>query len=190
MSEQFELAVFETGLGWFGALGHEGQLTRILIGHDSPQSILQAVLDREQLTLAEVEVADWYPELEKLLTQYGDGQPVDLSGIKLTWPQILTPFRQRVVRATRKIPWGQTVSYGELARRSGSPKAARAVGTVMASNRFPIIIPCHRVVAGGGRLGGFSAPRGTELKIQLLANEAAVPVSAHSSFATRKAGRN
>jgi len=189
MSEQHKLAGFETGLGWMGVLGAAARVTRILIGHDSLQGILQSVLEREELTLAEVEIADWCPELEDLLTRYAGGEPVDLSGAKLSWPHTLTPFRRRVVAATRKIPWGQTISYGELARRSGSPRAARAVGTVMSTNRFPIVIPCHRVVSAGGGLGGFTAPRGTDLKSQLLANEASVPVIADSSFATRKGRR-
>jgi methylated-DNA-[protein]-cysteine S-methyltransferase len=189
MPTPYTLAGFPTGLGWIGVLGEAGQVTRILIGQDSLRGILQAVLEREELTLADVEIADWCPELEDLLTRFADGEPVELSRVRLKWPRALTPFRRRVVAATRKIPWGQTISYGELARRSGSPGAARAVGTVMSSNRFPLVIPCHRVVSGGGGLGGFTAPRGTDLKRQLLANELAVPVIADSSFATRKAGR-
>ena len=189
MSPQYRLAGFQTELGWMGVLGAATQVTRILIGHDSLNGILQSVLDREELTLAEVEIADWCPELEDLLTRYAGGEPVDLSGVTLSWPNALTPFRRRVVAATRKIGWGQTISYGELARRSGSPRAARAVGTVMATNRFPIVVPCPRVVSGSGGLGGFTAPRGTDLKRQLLANEAAASVIAESSFATRKGGR-
>jgi methylated-DNA-[protein]-cysteine S-methyltransferase len=189
MTTPYKLAGFHTGLGWIGVLGEAARVTRILIGHDSLQAILQAVLEREELTLAEVEIADWCPELEDLLTRFADGEPVELTSVRLSWPRALTPFRRRVVAATRKIPWGRTVSYGELARRSGSPGAARAVGTVMSSNRFPLVVPCHRVVSGGGGLGGFTAPRGTDLKRQLLANEVSVPEIADSSFATRKVGR-
>ena len=71
------------------------------------------------------------------------------------------------------MPRGETVSYAELAGRAGSPNAARAVGGVMAGNRVPLLVPCHRVVGAGGRLGGFSAPTGVELKKRLLALEAA-----------------
>ncbi|RLT12648.1 MAG: MGMT family protein, partial [Planctomycetota bacterium] len=79
-----------------------------------------------------------------------------------------TVFQRKVILATRAIGFGETVSYGELAARAGSPNAARAVGTVMANNEVPIIIPCHRVLASGGRIGGFSAPQGIDLKRRLL----------------------
>lgn len=78
------------------------------------------------------------------------GIPIDLDGG--------TPFQRSVWQATRKIPWGETLTYGELARRvKGSPNAARAVGQAMNRNPIPIVIPCHRVVAVGGQLGGFGA---------------------------------
>jgi len=66
-----------------------------------------------------------------------------------------------------RIPHGTTLSYGELAALAGSPKAARAAGTVMKNNSTPLIIPCHRVVAASG-LGGFNNPRGVSMKIKLL----------------------
>ncbi len=68
----------------------------------------------------------------------------------------------------RQVGYGETVSYGELAERSGSPRAARAVGTVMATNRIPLILPCHRVLGSAGRIGGFSAPQGIDLKRRML----------------------
>jgi methylated-DNA-[protein]-cysteine S-methyltransferase len=83
----------------------------------------------------------------------------------------LGPFARKVVQRCRRIPAGQTMTYAQLAAASGSAKAARAVGNVMASNRFPLIVPCHRVVGSGGGLGGFSAPQGIELKKQLLRSE-------------------
>jgi O-6-methylguanine DNA methyltransferase len=69
------------------------------------------------------------------------------------------PFAKRVLRLLAKVPYGQTITYGELARRAGCPGAARAVGNVMAHNRVPILLPCHRVVAKNGP-GGFSAGKG------------------------------
>jgi methylated-DNA-[protein]-cysteine S-methyltransferase len=82
--------------------------------------------------------------------------------------QHLGPFTQRVVEACRAIPPGQTASYADLAAQAGSPKAARAVGNAMARNRFPLIVPCHRVVGAGGNLGGYSAPQGLAMKRRLL----------------------
>jgi methylated-DNA-[protein]-cysteine S-methyltransferase len=82
----------------------------------------------------------------------------------------LAPFTSRVIACLRKVPYGRTVTYGELARRAGSPRASRAVGNAMASNDLPLIIPCHRVLATQG-LGGFGG--GLRLKRDLLRLEGA-----------------
>jgi methylated-DNA-[protein]-cysteine S-methyltransferase len=87
----------------------------------------------------------------------------------------LSPFQSKIVRACRKIGRGRMRTYGDLAAAAGSPGAARAAGSVMAKNRLPIIIPCHRVVGSGGSLGGFSAPTGLDLKRRMLALEGALP---------------
>jgi O-6-methylguanine DNA methyltransferase len=81
------------------------------------------------------------------------------------------PFARQVLEATREIPPGRTATYGELARAVGRPDAARAVGRIMGCNPVPLIIPCHRVVAAGGKSGGFSAYGGRMTKIDLLAIE-------------------
>ena len=83
---------------------------------------------------------------------------VDLSGE--------SPFRARVYRTVMRIPYGRTATYGQVAFAAGSPGGARAVGQAMAANRYPLIIPCHRVVSGRGKLGGFSS--GPDLKRYLL----------------------
>ncbi len=82
-----------------------------------------------------------------------------------------TPFRMRVWEQLRQIPYGQVISYGELARRIGQPKAARAVGGANHHNPIAILVPCHRVVASGGALGGYGG--GLELKRVLLKLEGA-----------------
>ena len=82
----------------------------------------------------------------------------------------LAPFTSRVVKCLKKVPYGKTVTYGELARRAGSPRASRAVGNAMAHNDFPLIIPCHRVLASVG-LGGFGG--GLRMKRDLLRLEGA-----------------
>jgi methylated-DNA-[protein]-cysteine S-methyltransferase len=87
--------------------------------------------------------------------------PLDLAG--------LPPFHEKVLAAARRISYGRTATYGELAARAGSPRAARAVGQAMAHNPVPLIIPCHRVLAAGGRLGGYGG--GLDLKRRLLGME-------------------
>ncbi len=85
------------------------------------------------------------------------------------------PFHRRVYRVARKIPPGATLSYGEIAARLGAPRSARAVGQALGRNPFAILVPCHRVVAAGGKLGGFSANGGVATKLRLLAIEGAQP---------------
>jgi methylated-DNA-[protein]-cysteine S-methyltransferase len=80
-----------------------------------------------------------------------------------------TPFQLRVWQELRRIPWGATISYRELARRVGRPQAFRAVGQANGANPIPIIIPCHRVIAANGSLGGYSS--GLERKRWLLKHE-------------------
>lgn len=80
----------------------------------------------------------------------------------------LSPFTVRVLKALGKVPYGQTLSYGELARLAGSPRAARAVGGVMARNPYPIVIPCHRVIGAAGRMIGYSGGAGIATKEWLL----------------------
>jgi methylated-DNA-[protein]-cysteine S-methyltransferase len=91
-----------------------------------------------------------------------------------------TEFQRAVLQVCRRIPRGSVRSYAELARQAGHTGSARAVGNVMATNRLPLIIPCHRVVGSGGKLGGFSAPQGLAMKVRLLDMEGI------RSHATRK----
>jgi len=106
-------------------------------------------------------------EVERELGEYFGGErrrltlAVDLAGV--------SPFQRRVLAAARRIPAGRVVSYGELARRIGQPGASRAVGQALGHNPIPIIIPCHRIVAGGGGLGGYVG--GAKVKRTLLALE-------------------
>ena len=104
------------------------------------------------------------------LIAYFNGSPTDFAALTLD-PQG-TPFQLRVWQELRRIPWGQTISYGELARRVGNPKASRAVGQANAVNPIPLIIPCHRVIAADGSLGGYSS--GLDRKRWLLRHEGAM----------------
>jgi methylated-DNA-[protein]-cysteine S-methyltransferase len=118
------------------------------------------------------DMPNWAKELIDGLQRFADGEPVDFTDVPLAMDH-LTPFGRRVVAACRRIGWGKTRSYGELASECGASGAARAVGTVMAKNRYPLVVPCHRVLAAGGALGGYSAPDGLRMKRRLLAMERA-----------------
>ena len=98
------------------------------------------------------------------------GEPGDLSSVLLDMDRV-PPFHRRVYEAARSIPGGATMTYGALAARVGAAGSARAVGQALARNPFAIVVPCHRVVAAGGRIGGFSANGGVLTKSRLLAIE-------------------
>ena len=88
-----------------------------------------------------------------------------------------TDFTRKVQQALLEVPYGSVVSYGQLAAMSGSPRAARAVGGVMSSNPFPLIVPCHRVVNADGRIGHYSAAHGTKTKAWLIDFERSIDCS-------------
>jgi methylated-DNA-[protein]-cysteine S-methyltransferase len=100
------------------------------------------------------------------------GEASDLSAVMLDMDRV-PPFDRRVYEVARAIPRGATLSYGEIARRLGASERAREVGQALARNPFAIIVPCHRVLAVGGRTGGFSANGGITTKLRLLSIEGA-----------------
>lgn len=112
-----------------------------------------------------------FRSLQERIIAYYEGEAVDFR----TDPPIsldpMSPFGRNVLRACRKIGFGQTTTYGELARKIGRPGAVRAVGGVMAANPTALIVPCHRVLRADGSLGGFSAPGGTATKHKMLRHE-------------------
>ncbi|MGH6840506.1 MAG: methylated-DNA--[protein]-cysteine S-methyltransferase [Methylocella sp.] len=104
------------------------------------------------------------------IVAYLRGEPADLSFVLLDM-DLVPPFHRRVYEAARRIPRGATMTYGDLAAKAGAAGSARAVGQALARNPFAIVVPCHRVVAARGGLGGFSANGGVVTKSRLLAIE-------------------
>jgi len=150
-------AAFDTAMGRCAVEWSERGLTKVWLPeapngrrHDKPPVDVAAAIDRLRGLLA--------------------GDDVDLSAVQLDLDGI-PAFDQLVYAAARALPRGVTATYGELARRVGMPGAAQAVGQAMGHNRFPLVVPCHRVVAAGGGNGGFSAPGGVDTKLRLLALE-------------------
>ncbi|MBN2470218.1 MAG: methylated-DNA--[protein]-cysteine S-methyltransferase [Anaerolineae bacterium] len=147
------LAASEKGLAYLSACTR-GEYERFKREHPAPESGRAA----EILEEARRQVAEYYAGRRRAFDL-----PLDLSG--------QTPFRESVLRACASIPFGQTVTYGELAARAGHPGAARAAGGAMAHNPIGLVIPCHRVVGCDRGLHGFSAPGGLEAKAALLRHE-------------------
>ena len=166
-SGRMVISVFPTALGWMGLLGDNGQLVSVFIGRATENAVRAAAVK----FTGSLDDRDWHPTVRRMLEGYAEGEIVDFSSVEIRLPQ-MSSFRQKIVNATRRLGYGETVSYGELARRAGHPRAVRAVGTVMSTNRFPILLPCHRVLARGGKLGGYTSPGGTNLKQRMLDLEA------------------
>ena len=113
------------------------------------------------------------PEVKRVIDRIAAllrGEMSDLSTIALDMDEV-PAFHRRVYEAARNIPPGMTLSYGDIAARAGAPGAARAVGQALGRNPFPIVVPCHRVLAAGGKIGGFSAQGGVATKRRMLAIE-------------------
>ena len=181
--------LFPTNLGWMALSWRGERIARLTIGHPSAAAAA-ASLDLDVAITDRRNLPDFVADLVDRLERYCDGEDVNFDDVPVDLSH-LTPFQSKVVRACRKISRGRTRTYGELAAAAGSPGASRAVGSVMAKNRLPIIIPCHRVVGSGGSLGGFSAPTGLCLKEQMLALEGCErkPVRSRRPIALKMARR-
>lgn len=167
---------FDTELGWMAVAFADHVLTGIVFGHKSrrqAQESLRRYLNDGRVASELVDFMDvdqvpnWVADVVMRLKAYAAGEVVDFADVRVD-ERHLTEFGRQVVRACRRIPRGESRSYGELAAAGGSPGAARAVGQVMARNRYPLVVPCHRVLASGGRIGGFSSPQGLAMKRRLL----------------------
>ena len=163
--------LFDTALGTCGiAWGARGIVAVELPHHDETalrRRIRRAVPDGHE-SAPPADVAAAIEQIVALL----DGEPRDLSAIALDMER-LPEFNRRVYAVARAIPPGETLTYGEVAQRVGERGAAQAVGQALGRNPFPIVVPCHRVLAAGGGMGGFSAPGGVETKRRMLAIEGA-----------------
>ena len=157
---------FFTELGWMAVFVEGPRVLRLAYGYDH-RYVLESTVDFGVELLEPASLDDrWVHPLQ----DYAAGERVDFSKWKIT-DQRFTPFQQKVIHCCRRIRYGRTVSYAELAAQAGSPKAARAVGNIMANNCVPLVVPCHRVIGAHGSLGGYSSPKGLDMKRRLLRME-------------------
>jgi O-6-methylguanine DNA methyltransferase len=164
---QVIIGVCETAFGWIGIARSPRGLLALTLPKPEREAALRPLLDRWGDDAQRDDVA--LSDLGEKLRRYFNGgavsfdEPLDLSGA--------TDFQWRVWEVTRRIPRGETMTYGEIAREVGSPGAARAVGQAMARNPWPVVVPCHRVVGHDGRLTGFGG--GLAMKRRMLEMEGA-----------------
>ena len=158
--------VFETELGYAAIAWNDAGVTRFNL--PGPKEIVTNRLGSATPAEPPTQIAAIVDQARR----YFAGERIDFDAIGLDLSSV-DPFRRSIYDALRKVAFGETVTYGELAKRIGAnePQAAQDVGVAMARNPVPLIIPCHRVLAAGGKLGGFSAPGRTETKQKMLALE-------------------
>jgi methylated-DNA-[protein]-cysteine S-methyltransferase len=162
--------IFETAGGFCGIAWNKAGITRFQLPAKSAEATQRMLLRRApgaESGAPPPEVA----EAVAAVKRYFEGEEEDFSGFKLDLGE-QDPFFKKVYAAARRVGWGRTTTYGTLAMELGAgPEAARDVGQAMARNPMALIIPCHRVLAAGGKIGGFSAPGGSAAKIRMLALE-------------------
>jgi methylated-DNA-[protein]-cysteine S-methyltransferase len=152
----------DTVSGWMGVVGSPDGLREIVLPQISIELVCQAVM--QKYGIVQVDSSAYFGTLPQRLKAYFEGQHIE-------FPDDLdlsdaTDFQRSIWEKTRTIPYGETKSYGWVAREAGYQKAARAVGNALGENPFPIIVPCHRVIRSDGGLGGFTG--GIEVKEYLL----------------------
>ena len=164
-------ALFDTEIGCCGiAWGAHG-----VVGVQLPERHDRATRDRLRRRFPDASEATPPSDIQQAIDSIIAllrGEARDLSYITLDMDGI-PPFRQSIYAVLRGIPAGATLSYGDIAAALGDRAAARDVGEAMGKNPFPIIVPCHRVLAAGGKVGGFSAAGGITTKLRLLQIEGA-----------------
>jgi methylated-DNA-[protein]-cysteine S-methyltransferase len=167
----FGFALFETTIGACAIAWGKGGIAGLQLPEGNPEAT------RRRIQRCFAGATETHPppgvdlairEIVRLLA----GETSDLARIELDMSGV-PEFHRRVYAITRTIPTGATLTYGEIAQRIGDANATRAVGQALGANPFPIVVPCHRVLAAGGKAGGFSANGGRVTKLRLLTIERA-----------------
>jgi methylated-DNA-[protein]-cysteine S-methyltransferase len=164
--------LFDTALGTAAVAWSDRGIVRTFLPEPSAQAA-RARLARRLPDAQETEPPDLVRRMIDDVVRLLEGEPVRLDWVSID-DAAVPELDRRVYAAARTIPPGSTRTYGEVARLLGDATLARRVGEALGRNPFPIVVPCHRVLAAGGRTGGFSARGGTETKMQLLRIEGAV----------------
>jgi O-6-methylguanine DNA methyltransferase len=173
-------ALFDTAIGACGiAWGERG-----LVGVQLPEASEARMRARMRRRFPATPEAPPPPSVQRAIegiVQLLQGEAIDLAAIALDMAGVPS-FDRRVYEIARTIPPGVTLSYGDIAARLGAPDEARAVGQALGQNPCPLVVPCHRVLAAGGKVGGFSANGGIATKLRLLSIERARTSAAPSLF--------
>jgi methylated-DNA-[protein]-cysteine S-methyltransferase len=173
-------ALFDTAIGVCGIVWGE----RGLVGVQLPEASEVRTRARMRRRFPATPEAPPPPSVQRAIegiVQLLQGEAIDLAAIAIDMAGVPS-FDRRVYEVARTVPPGATLSYGEIAARLSAPGEARAVGQALGQNPFPLVVPCHRVLAAGGKVGGFSANGGIATKLRLLSIERARTSSAPTLF--------
>src|SRR4051812_12864272 len=162
-------AVLETVIGFMGIAWSEKGLIRLCLPERSREAVERRLL-RHPGVSASTAQPSWVVELIASIKAYAAGEDVDFTGFPVDLDGI-DDFRLAIYNAARKLSYGETTTYGELAKRAGHAGLPRETGAALGANPVPLVIPCHRILAAGGKIGGFSAPGGSVTKEKMLAME-------------------
>lgn len=158
--------VFETALGFVGIAWSDAGLTRLCLFQSDPAAV-ERRLEKLGAAANDGAVPDWIEALVRDIRAYAGGEDVDFSGVPVDLSGV-DDFQLAIYAAARKLAFGETTTYGELAKRAGHAGLPRETGQALGANPVPLVIPCHRITAAGGKIGGFSAPGGSATKEKML----------------------
>lgn len=179
--------IFDTALGFVALAWSEAGLTRLAL----PSATSEGARRQAAAWHAGSEITDaaaapaFVAEAMALVRRYAGGERVDFTALPFDLPGA-DAFERAIYAAALELAQGEVTTYGELALRAGFPGKARETGQALGKNPLPLVIPCHRILAAGGRIGGFSAPGGSVTKARMLAHEGVrlgPPPPAQASFA-------
>ncbi len=170
-------SIFDTAGGFCGIAWNSIGITRFQLPTTSAEAATRVLLRRVPQALPGEPPAR-IAEIIAAVRHYFDGEEIDFSNVEVDLGD-QEPFFAQIYATARQLRWGDTTTYGAIAKELGAdPEAARDVGQAMAKNPVPLIIPCHRVLAAGGKIGGFSAPGGSIAKARMLELEGTQPGAA------------
>jgi len=166
--------LFQTAHGFAALAWNERGVTSFRLPAPTVEETRRALLRRLPDAI-EAEPSAGMAGLVRAIGRYFEGGRSDFADVPLD-PGRQDPLFAKIYDLVRRLGWGETTTYGEIAKALGEgPEVARDVGQAMARNPIPLIVPCHRVLAAGGRIGGFSAPGGSNAKARMLELEGVAP---------------
>ena len=168
--------LFETALGWMAIGWTDGGISRLMLSGAEPQELRQRLVVK-----GGTEDAAGQGQVVARIEAYAHGAEDAFQDVLLDMSAV-PELNRRIYEHIRGLGWGETTTYGAIARWLGDVAMSRTVGTAMGQNPIPLIVPCHRVLAADGRTGGFSAPGGVRAKMELLALERAASPTWQFSF--------